>query len=166
MIAGIGTDIIEISRIKKAFEKSGMSFLERIFTDQEIAYFKSSNFSIQTISGTFAGKEAAVKAMGTGIRGFKWKDLEILRDKKGKPHVFLRGEAAKAASERGIGRIFISISHCREYAVAYAIASSDAGASQPYGEDIFGISIPETTGGDFHDDSNRKTNEGNRPDGD
>lgn len=127
MIVGIGTDIIEISRVAKALKKLGTPFLERLFTEKEREYFRVQKGNVQTISGNFAAKEAVVKAMGTGISGFKWKDVEINRDQKGKPEVFLYNTAKEIAGESGIGRIVVSISHCKEYAIAYAVASTDKG---------------------------------------
>ncbi|SKC50468.1 holo-ACP synthase [Maledivibacter halophilus] len=119
MIKGIGIDIIEIERIRKAFKNK--KFEKRIFTKNEIEYFKSINYNIYTIAGTFASKEAIVKTFGTGLRGFKWVDVEIVRDGFGKPMVTLYGGAKEIANEKGISNIELSISHCREYAVAQAI---------------------------------------------
>lgn len=121
MIKGIGVDIIEIKRIDKAI-KSNDRFLEKLFTNNEIGYFNNINRNLNTIAGSFAAKEAIVKAMGTGIRGFKWRDVEIVRDELGKPQVVLYGNAKKIAEEAMISNIMISISHCKEYAVAQAVA--------------------------------------------
>lgn len=119
MIKGIGIDIIEIERIKKAIKNE--NFLYRIFTRLEIDYFDSIKYNTNTIAGSFASKEAVVKVLGTGLRGFKWVDIEIVRDNLGKPHVKLYGNAKAIALEKGIDNIMISISHCRDYAVAQAI---------------------------------------------
>ncbi len=78
MIFGIGTDIIEIKRIKKAIARSPR-FIERLFTEQELEYYKKKDMKAQHIAGGFSAKEAVLKALGTGLRGFKWKDIEILR---------------------------------------------------------------------------------------
>lgn len=121
MVKGIGVDIIEIERIKKAVEKSDR-FVERLFTENEIEYFKSKNMKPESIAGNFAAKEAIVKAMGTGIRGFKWTDIEVLRDELGKPVVLLHNEARNVANQYGISQIMLSISHCKEYAVANSVA--------------------------------------------
>ncbi|MCG8539604.1 MAG: holo-ACP synthase [Clostridia bacterium] len=120
MIKGTGIDIIEIERVKSAIENR--KFMERIFTKHEIEYFNTTNNNIYTIAGTFASKEAVAKALGTGIRGFKWVDVEIVRDELGKPMVILHEEAKTIANQREISRIEISISHCKEYAVSQAIA--------------------------------------------
>ncbi|RKD25330.1 holo-[acyl-carrier-protein] synthase [Caminicella sporogenes DSM 14501] len=119
MINGIGIDIIEINRIYNAVKKE--RFLEKIFTDREIEYFKKINYNINTIAGSFAAKEAVAKALGTGIRGFRWIDIEIIRNKLGKPEVILYGKAKEIAHANGIQKILVSISHSREYAVSQAI---------------------------------------------
>ena len=121
MVKGIGIDIIEISRIKKAVEKSDR-FVKRLFTENEIDYFKSKNMKAESIAGNFAAKEAVVKALGTGLRGFKWTDIEVLRDELGKPVVYLHNGAKKVATDRGINEVMLSISHCKEYAVANGVA--------------------------------------------
>ncbi len=122
MIVGIGTDIIEIERIKKAVEKKNSSFIKRIFSNQEIQYFEKNKCKPETIAGSFAAKEAVMKTFGTGLRGFRFKDIEILRDESGKPFVDLSHNAALIAKDKNIKIIQLSISHCREYAIAYATA--------------------------------------------
>jgi len=121
MVKGIGVDIIEISRVQKAVERSPR-FIERIFTQNEIEYFESKNMNMESIAGNFAAKEAIMKTLGTGLRGFKWTDIEITRDTYGKPVVALHNEAKQIAECQGIHQIMISISHCKEYAVANGIA--------------------------------------------
>ncbi|WP_027308966.1 holo-ACP synthase [Caloramator sp. ALD01] len=116
MIKGIGTDIIEISRIKKAVEKKG--FLERVYTKKELEYIKTK--PTESAAGYFAAKEAVSKALGTGIKGFSFRDIEILK-RDGAPYVVLHRGAKKIAEEKDIKNIQLSISHCREYAVAYVV---------------------------------------------
>lgn len=118
MIIGVGTDIIEISRIKRASEKKG--FLKKVFTQNEIDIFKDGKFN--SIAGNFAVKEAVSKAFGTGISGFNMTDIEVLRDEKGKPFVVLRDGAEVIAKNLGIEKIHVSISHNMENAIAYVIA--------------------------------------------
>lgn len=121
MIFGIGTDIIEIDRVKRAFKRTP-ALLNRLFTEYEIAYFQSRNMNIQHIAGGFSAKEAVVKALGTGIKGFSWKDVEILRGSSGKPMVKLYNKAKEVAAKNKICTISISISHSENYAMAVAIA--------------------------------------------
>lgn len=119
-IFGIGTDIIEISRIKKNIENQ--KFIKRIFTDREIEYFEKRGMKRESIAATFSAKEAVSKAVGTGIRGFNFNDIEILRDKNGKPYVVANGKFKKFCTDNKICEIKVSLSHCREYAVANAMA--------------------------------------------
>jgi len=121
LIKGLGVDIIEIDRIEKAIQNNE-GFLYRLFTEKEIEFFKACNYRTNTIAGSFAAKEAVVKALGTGVRGFSWKDIEIVRDKLGKPDVLLHGSAKDIAIEKNIKNFLLSISHCKAYAIAEAIA--------------------------------------------
>jgi len=122
MLKGIGTDIIEIKRIEKAALSE--SFLKRCYTKREVEAFAASGFA-QSAAGAFAAKEAVAKAFGLGFRGFWPSDIEILKDKNGKPYVNLSQTAAIVAKQYGIKSISISISHCGEYAVAFAAAEGD-----------------------------------------
>ena len=119
MIIGIGTDIIEIDRIKNAITRTN-GFLEKVFTDKEIEYFKVKNLKCDTIAGNFAAKEAVSKALGSGFRQFGLKDIEILRDKFGKPIVNLSSKIYEIM-ERDNFKIHISISHSKDNAIAYSI---------------------------------------------
>ncbi|OON95950.1 MAG: holo-[acyl-carrier-protein] synthase [Candidatus Epulonipiscium fishelsonii] len=117
MIKGIGTDIIEISRIAQAIERSPC-FLEKAFTQQELIQ----NPKVQSLSGNFATKEAVSKAFGTGFREFNLQDIEVLRDRLGKPYINLYGNAKLLAQKQNITNISVSISHCKEYAVSFVVA--------------------------------------------
>ena len=121
MIKGIGIDIIEIDRIKEAITKNS-KFMDRIFTINEREAFKKKNHSPQTIAGYFAAKEAVSKALGTGIRNMRWKDIEITNDSLGKPCVTLYNNAKNLAYSMSIEKILVSISHSRENAIALAMA--------------------------------------------
>ncbi|MFA9377356.1 MAG: holo-ACP synthase [Lachnotalea sp.] len=120
MIVGIGTDIIEIQRIKKACAKE--AFFMRCFTERERNLI-GDNYS--RAAGNFAVKEAVSKVFGTGIRGFELLDIEVLRDDLGKPFVNLYNKAAMVAEKNRISKIHISISNTKEYAIAYAIGESN-----------------------------------------
>lgn len=121
MIVGIGTDIIEINRVVEVLKKNPR-FLEKYFTKKEQSLFQERGNRAQTIAGTFAAKEAVSKALGTGFRTFGLWDIEILRDEKGKPYVFVYGGAKHLLDELSISQILVTISHCKDYAVAYAVA--------------------------------------------
>lgn len=119
MIVGIGCDMIEIERIRAAMGRNP-HFAERIYTEAERAYIAKKR--PETAAGLFAAKEAAVKALGTGFRGFMPDSVEILPDELGKPCCRLTGKALSAAQERSIAVIHISISHTKDNACAFAVA--------------------------------------------
>ncbi len=120
MIYGAGIDIVEIARIEKAMQKP--NFLQHVFSEDEIAYFQSKKLAPQSVAANYAGKEAFSKALGTGVRGFSLREVEILRDDLGKPCISLSGEAKKMADQRQITGLFVSLSHDGAYAVAQVIA--------------------------------------------
>jgi holo-[acyl-carrier protein] synthase len=122
-IMGIGTDIIECPRIGRMIEQHGELFLRRVYTEKEISYCQARKHAIEHFAGRWAAKEAILKAIGTGwAKGICWTDLEVRNIASGAPQVLVRGGAKDAAVARGIGDILISISHCRTYATAYALA--------------------------------------------
>lgn len=116
---GLGIDIIEIERIKNAIEKQG-KFLSKLFTDYELAYYEKKGSKAETIAGLFAAKEAVSKVLGKGVSGFTWQDIEIKHTDHGQPIVLLHKGAKEMADEKEIDHVLVSISHCKEYAVANA----------------------------------------------
>jgi holo-[acyl-carrier protein] synthase len=126
-ILGIGTDIIECPRIGKMIEQHGELFLRRVYTEREIRYCQSRKHAIEHFAGRWAAKEAILKALGTGWSpGIAWTDIEVRNGVGGQPRVLVCGGVKEAALKRGIGDILLSISHCRTYATAYALAISPA----------------------------------------
>ncbi|MCE9528656.1 MAG: holo-ACP synthase [Planctomycetales bacterium] len=122
-ILGIGTDIIETLRIAQMIEKHGELFLNRVYTPHEIEYCSARKAATQHYAGRFAAKEAVLKALGTGwTRGIQWRDIEVHNDLGGKPSIVLSGGAYELSVQQGIDEMLISISHCRNYATAYAMA--------------------------------------------
>src|SRR3989338_10969573 len=115
MITGIGVDIIEIDRIQKAVERWWDDFLNHVFTPKEIANARKYKFPYPHYAGRFAAKEAIFKALG--IPKFTWHDISITNDPDGKPICVHRDPDFKL-------HIILSISHCRDYAVASAIITS------------------------------------------
>ena len=114
-----GVDIIEIPRIQQVLDRYGERFLKRVFTPDEIAYCRG---RAPNLAGRFAAKEATMKALGTGVRGGRWKDIEVIRAESGAPSVKLHGRAEKRAERLQVGEISLSIFHSREYAVAFVVA--------------------------------------------
>ena len=117
MVIGVGTDLVEIQRIKRACERD--SFVAYTFTEEER---RQAGESVSRLAGDFAVKEAVSKSLGTGFRGFGPKDIEVLRDDLGKPYVKLYGEADRLAARQGIEEIFVSISNTGDHALAFAVA--------------------------------------------
>jgi len=114
----IGTDIIEITRIRQTIERWGERFLDRVYTPAEQKMYDRRAHSL---AACFAGKEAVMKVLGTGARGVAWREIETLHHRTGKPYVRLLGRAQVEADKLGIKEIDISLSHSREYATATAI---------------------------------------------
>src|SRR6266436_5468686 len=122
-IVGIGTDIVECHRIGRMIEQHGELFLTRVYTEREIRYCQARKRAMEHFAGRWAAKEAIMKCLGTGWqRGLSWTEMEIRNDNNGRPHVLLCGAAKDVAQKLGISDILISISHCRAYATAHAIA--------------------------------------------
>lgn len=121
MIFGVGCDIVEIGR----FSEMDKRFLEKHFTEKEREIFEKKKYAPQTIAAGFAAKEAFSKAMGTGIRGFSLREVEVLRDDLGKPYINVYGKAEELCKKLGIGSIFLSLSHSKEMAMAYVIAEKE-----------------------------------------
>ena len=123
MIAGLGTDIVEIVRIGEMIERHGELFLGRVYTEQEIAYCQRRAASYQHFAGRWAAKEAVLKALGTGwAKGIGWRDIEVVSLPGGKPQIHIHGAVKELAAARGISDFLCSISHCRSHATATAIA--------------------------------------------
>jgi holo-[acyl-carrier protein] synthase len=121
-IVGHGIDLIECERIAAVYERHGERLLERLLTPAEQQYVTRRRSIIPHLAGRFAAKEAILKVLGTGWRGaIAWRDMEILNDRSGEPHVTLSGECARIASEKGITRILVSVTHTSAYAAGSAI---------------------------------------------
>ncbi|MCA9059750.1 MAG: holo-ACP synthase [Planctomycetaceae bacterium] len=126
MIIGLGTDIVEIERIRGMIARHGDHFIERCFTANEIEYARKHRDDAVRFAGRWAAKEAVVKVLGTGfVKGITFHDVEVIPLASGQPTVKLTGYALEIAKQRGIDRVMLTISHAREYATATAIGFSD-----------------------------------------
>ena len=114
-----GVDLIEIDRIQLALDRWGERFLRRVWTEREVAACRGRH---RELAARFAAKEAASKALGTGIVGIIWRELEVLSDRRGKPLIFLHGQARARADELGLNTWAVSISHSRNLACAFVVA--------------------------------------------
>ncbi len=119
----IGVDIIEIDRVNRATKKWGNTFLTRVFTPSELKSYRDKQSSL---AARFAAKEAVLKALGACDRGISWQDIEVLTENNGKPVILLHGNARESAAELGITELTVSLSHSKEYAVAFAVGISRA----------------------------------------
>ncbi len=116
MIAGIGTDIVEVSRVAKAVERWGEHFLHHVFSDEEIAYCRRYKSPDEHYAGRFAAKEAVIKAL-PDIKNLQWTDIKIINDSSGKPHCTVANKNLKQT-------IHISISHTKSHAIAFAVITA------------------------------------------
>ena len=124
MIKGVGTDILQISRIEAALARTP-KLAQRILTAQELTLFKQSNTPARFLAKRFAAKEAISKALGTGIgRGVSWQDMSVNKDAHGRPWVELTAGALARAEQLRIAQIQLSYSDEKEYVVAFAVAES------------------------------------------
>jgi holo-[acyl-carrier protein] synthase len=125
LIIGMGVDIAEVERIRGAIERHGEVFLRRIFTAKEREYCERFKNKFERYAGRFAVKEAAMKALGTGwSKGVRWVDVEVVRQRGGKPTLLLVGEARKIADQLGVKHMALSITHTAEQALAQVIFES------------------------------------------
>lgn len=122
MIVGLGVDIAEVARVKAAIERHGETFLRRLYTPKEREYCERFKNKYERYAGRFAAKEAAMKALGTGwSRGVRWVDVEVVREKGGRPTLKLAGEAGNVAKRMGVRNIALSITHTADQAFAQVI---------------------------------------------
>lgn len=123
MIIGLGTDLIEIARIERSLTRFGESFLQRVYSAEEIAYCMAKKNAAESLAARFAAKEAASKALGTGIsRGVSWREFEVRRQPGQRPELHLNGRAAEIAEKIGARRFSLSLSHSKELSIAIVIA--------------------------------------------
>lgn len=127
MIVGIGTDIVEIDRIQAMWDKHGQRFARRLLSDAELARFDGVALKIAYLAKRFAAKEAAAKALGTGIgQGVSWQHIEVANDALGAPILVLHDAALARARLLGAGRFHLSLSDERAFAVAFVVLESAA----------------------------------------
>jgi len=125
MALSVGVDIVELDRVRRAVDRHGERFLARIYTPEEIARYRGRP---SELAARLAAKEAVSKALGVGlnhlsVHGIQWREVEVLPDPLGKPIVVLSGRARALADEQGLREWAISLSHGRDYAVAFVVAT-------------------------------------------
>lgn len=115
----VGVDIIEIARIERTLADFGERFLRRVYTERERERYRSRP---SELAARFAAKEATSKALGTGIRGIRWREMEVLSNRRGKPVLILHGGAAERAALLGLVAFDVSLTHSRTEAMAFVVA--------------------------------------------
>lgn len=127
MTVGLGVDIVEIDRMRRILDRTP-SFARKVFTDEEQAYCNKKASPATHYAARFAAKEAVCKALGTGIltQGVRMRDVEVVRDSRGKPAVALHGRAREIADEQGVIDVPLSLTYTHSVAVANAVAITEA----------------------------------------
>jgi len=118
----VGVDVIEIDRVADVIARHGDRFLKRVYTDDEIAHCRG---RVSELAARFAAKEAVMKALGTGVRGVGWRDIEVLPNRRGKPLIFLYGRGAARAERIQLRGLEVSLTHSKEYAVASVVGERE-----------------------------------------
>jgi holo-[acyl-carrier protein] synthase len=122
MIVGSGVDLVEIGRIQHSVDRYGARFLNRIYTQAEQAYCLRKRMATESLAARFAAKEAAAKALGTGISaGVNWLEIEVVRQPGGRPSVQFHGRAAQIAARLGVARAALSLTHTNDLAMASVV---------------------------------------------
>jgi holo-[acyl-carrier protein] synthase len=122
-ILGIGTEITECLRIARLIERHGELFINRVYTADEVRFCQSRRQSTQHFAARWAAKEAVFKALGIAARrGAVWSDIEIRNVPSGQSAVAVRGAIKDLVEQLGVGKVLVSIAHCRTHATAYALA--------------------------------------------
>lgn len=120
-VLGIGTDLCEVPRIAEALKRHGDRFLGRLFLDGEVRRPRSSPAFAEHVAGLFAAKEAAMKALGTGMYGVAFREIAIVRERGGPPRLAFHGRAARRAEHLGVKAAHVTITHTRTLASAVVL---------------------------------------------
>jgi holo-[acyl-carrier protein] synthase len=131
----VGVDIIEIARVQRVLDRHGPRFLARVYTARERERY---GLRVQELAARFAAKEATMKALGTGIRGVRWRDIEVLPNRRGKPIIVLHETARRRAELLGLTHWSISLTHSRGDAMAIVVASKSRATTAPPDRDNSG----------------------------
>lgn len=122
MIVGSGIDLVEIERIQRSMDRFGARFLSRVYTVAEQVYCQRKRNAAESFAARFAAKEAAAKALGTGISfGVNWLEIEVVRERGGRPSIAFHGRAAQIATHLGVARAALSITHTGTLSMASVV---------------------------------------------
>ncbi len=126
MIVGTGIDVVEIERIQQAIDRYGQRFLNRVFSSAEQAYCLRKRNCTESFAARFAAKEAAAKALGTGMsHGVCWREIEVVREPGGRPALRFHGRAAQMGHRLAVARSNLSLTHTGHLAMASAVLESE-----------------------------------------
>ncbi len=126
----VGIDVVEIDRVAAVLQRHGERFLRRVYTERERERYGT---RVQELAARFAAKEATMKALGTGIRGVRWRDIEVLPNRRGKPILVLHETALRRANLLGLTHFTVSLTHSRGDAMAIVVASKQASDEPAHG---------------------------------
>jgi holo-[acyl-carrier protein] synthase len=127
VVVGVGVDLVRISRIRRAMERWQDRFLQRVFTPGELAYALRRRDPAEHLAARFAAKEAALKALGTGLTmGVRWREMEVHRARGARPVLELSGRTRALGAARGIRALHLSLTHDGDYALAQVVAEGEA----------------------------------------
>ncbi len=125
-IIGIGTDIVQLSRIRSLLQKHGSRFAKRILHKNELTFYAAHTQPESYLAKRFAAKEAVAKALGTGIgHSVRLTEIETSNDQRGKPLLLFHGGTCEFTKQQGVQESFISLSDERDYAIAYVILTGE-----------------------------------------
>jgi holo-[acyl-carrier protein] synthase len=132
VILGVGVDLVRIERIRQAMARWQDRFLERVFTEGELAYARRRRDPAEHLAARFAAKEAALKALGTGLSmGVRWREMEVQRARGEPPRLALSGRTAALGAARGVRTFHVSLTHDGDYAMAQVLAEGDGPGGGP-----------------------------------
>lgn len=123
----VGIDIIEVERVRKVYERHGERFLRRVFTEDEVRQCRG---KVTRLAGRFAAKEAISKALGTGLHGVAWREMEVVQLRSGRPTVRLHGNARRRAEQLGLNAFDVSIADLAQFSIAIAVALQASPATE------------------------------------
>ncbi|HEY3067023.1 MAG TPA: holo-ACP synthase [Methylomirabilota bacterium] len=125
-VRGIGVDLVRIPRMRDVIGRWDDRFLRRVFTEAEIAYCRARRDPVPHFAARFAAKEAALKALGTGLRlGVRWREMEVRRERGQAPTLVLSGRSREISLARGGRRMLLTLTHDGDYALAHAMLIDD-----------------------------------------
>ena len=126
-VLGIGVDLTQMPRMRRVVARWDERFLQRVFTEHEIAYCRRRRDPIPHLAARFAAKEATLKALGTGLRmGVNWRELEVRRERGQAPTMVLSGRCREIAESKGGRRVLLSLTHDGDDAMAQAMLIADS----------------------------------------